>query len=266
MHRVTKIIFLGALILFAFHGFSGCGGSGSGGAPTPNINRDADAYFPLIDGATMSFIISNPPDTEDIWNSFELHTYEVHHVDVEFASFVPEDYLDHSISEAYCLIPIGPGVIESGLVAKGPMLLSYCSKEDAEAGGVIIGEQLFFKHGVVILPNPTPDLGTHWLIATTQLLYDGPGFGFAESAVLSAIGTLVSVEDVEVQGKLYHDVLRIDVSGEIIYKEFPIGYPNDTEMIIGMGSYWLAEGVGLIAMEGDCGGWLSDYARIERQQ
>jgi hypothetical protein len=232
------MLMVGVLLILA----AGCGG-GSGGDDNinqPYINPNANAYFPLVNGATMTFAIIKGPDNSNAWHSVEgKRTYKVEKVDLDF-SYVPPEIWENPPTSGYHLKLLG--LDEQGLIFKDTLML-----------GTDIGA---IPEGVLLLPNPTPSIGDQWVLGGT---WGSPISSYWEEYMsIWAIATIAKVEDIIIQGKAYKNVLKIDVSGHMESPWF-------TGELTGLGSYWLAEGVGLIAMEGNCAGWLTDSARIERE-
>ena len=114
---------------------------------------------------------------------------------------------------------------------------------------------------LTILPNPTPNVGDSWILAAAFGNWcPSLPLNIDDYISIQAIAKLSAVENITVQGHVYTNTLRIDVTGEI----YTYVWPEGDVTIIGLGSYWLAENVGVVAIEANCGGFFTDSVRIER--
>ena len=247
------IMRLGYLFLLAvvFVLVIGCGG-GSGNGGSPGINRNAQAYFPLNVGDMMTYVIVNAPDTDNLWSTSEPHTYTVSQIQLELEGLPPEMvyYLDLTPIPLNGTAgnPVGAGLLCEGTVLRGRSwgVGSHASVTSSD---------------ITILPDPTPNVGDTWFLAAAFGDWT-PGLPFDIDTLMyiEATATLAAVENITVQGHVYANALRVDVTGEM---NFPITL-TDHATILGTGSYWLAENVGVVAIEANCGGWFTDSVRIER--
>jgi len=236
----------------------GCGGGGSNGVnPPANLNPNAQAYFPLNVGDSMTYIIMKGPDNAEVWGTTAPHTYTVRQVQLALQ--------ERPIETAYYLeltpitdVEAGADPIVMGPLCKGTSIIGLTT--DIGDDDLCDSYAQLTSSDITIIPNPTPDIGDSWLLAAVfgdwMPGYDLP-FNIDALLSISATATLASVEDITIQEHVYKNALKINVTGDInsAYWSIPL---------VGLGSYWLVENVGLVAMEAKCDGWITDSVRIER--